>query len=107
MDILQYLNQMLTDRFEQICEQTHNAWWVEKKKEEFHQPNECPSQNHKGFQNADWQSQDRFEDLHDPKFHKWCAKCHPDMYSYAELPNNIQEYDRATVRAVLLAIENL
>ena len=43
----------------------------------------------------------------DQTFLKHCDKCHPDMYAYHHLPENIKEYDRVTVRAVLDAIEAL
>ena len=38
---------------------------------------------------------------------KRCDKCHTDLYSYSELPENVKEYDRVTVRAVLRAIKNI
>jgi len=37
------------------------------------------------------------------KFDKVCDKCHPDMYPYEELSEEVKEYDRVTVRAVLAA----
>jgi hypothetical protein len=43
----------------------------------------------------------------DEKFVKKCEKCHTDLYPYSELPENIKEYDRVTVRAVLHAIEKV
>ena len=42
-----------------------------------------------------------------PKFHKFCGKCHTDMYPYSELPENIKDYDRVTVETVLKAISEL
>ena len=90
-----------------ISEQVHNAWWDEKKRQGFHAPNDCKSKNHLSFQNADWKAQERLEDLHNPKFHKWCDNCHTDMYPYAELPENIKEYDRVMVRSVLNAIRKM
>ncbi|MGE5423388.1 MAG: hypothetical protein ACM3QW_08995, partial [Ignavibacteriales bacterium] len=43
----------------------------------------------------------------DPKFLKRCEKCHTDMYPYEELPENVKDYDRVTVKAVLQAIDKL
>ena len=41
------------------------------------------------------------------KFSAYCDHCHTDMYPYDELPENIKEYDRVTVRAVLQAMDEL
>jgi hypothetical protein len=98
---------LLQDNFEAVCEKIHDAWWKEKRQQGFHAPNECPSKNHKSFQESNWREKERLEDIQNPKFYKWCDKCHTDMYSYSDLPNNIQEYDRTTVKAVSLAIELL
>lgn len=62
---------------------------------------------HKSFLNTDWQNQERLTDLHNPKFYKWCDKCHSDLYPYNELPENIKEYDRVTVKAVLSAAKHV
>lgn len=97
----------LEQNIEFLSEQVHNAWMEEKRKQGFHAPNECESINHKSFQSADWQSKERLEDLHNPKFYKWCDKCHTDLYPYAEFPENIKEYDRVTVRTVLAAISKM
>ena len=91
---------MQKEHLEIVSAKVHDAWWEEKKKQGFHAPNKCQSKNHKSFQDADWRAKERFEDLHNPKFYKWCDKCHTDMYPYEELPENIKEYDRVTVRAV-------
>lgn len=98
---------LLNDNFENLCSEVHIAWWNEKYSQGFHAPNECVSINHKSFQKADWREKERFEDSQNPKFYRWCDKCHADMYPYIELPNNIQEYDRVTVRSVLSAMERL
>ena len=73
---------------EVIAESVHDAWWTEKIKQGFHAPLRCPTTCGK-------------------KFEKNCEKCHADMYPYLELPENVKEYDRATVRAVLNAIKNI
>ena len=60
----------MTDNiFEQICEQVHNAWWEEKKRQG--------------------------------------VTDHPDMLPYNDLSEEVKEYDRATVRAVLNAMDLL
>jgi len=75
-----------------LSEQVHNAWWEEKKQQGFHAPDDC------GWRN---------KDVLNYKFHKWCDKCHTDMYPYAELPEHIKDYDRVTVRTVLAAIKKM
>lgn len=74
------------ERIEAIAAKVHDAWWEEKKAQEFHAPLQCPIPGEKS------------------KFVKACVKCHTDMYPYAELPDNVQEYDRVTVRTVLDSI---
>ena len=73
---------------ELIAAEVHNSWWNEKRKQGFHAPLSCPA--------GGW-----------PKFEKHCEWCHPDMYPYEELPENIKDYDRVTVQAVLEAIKKL
>ena len=89
---------------EMIASNVHDAWWYEKKAQGFHSPLECTSQ-----QANDAKAQDIRSYGHHafPKFHKFCDKCHTDMYPYDELPENIKEYDRVTVTAVLHAISKI
>jgi len=84
---------LLRSKLEFLAEQVHNSWWEEKKKQGFHAPNECMF----------------YSKLNgtEEKFTKHCDKCHADMYPYDELADNIQEYDRVTVKTVLDAIEKL
>jgi len=96
---------MDNDRIELLSEEVHNAWMREKIDQGYHSPNECSSKNHKVFLNADWKNQERLAGINNVKFYKWCDKCHTDLYPYMELPENIKEYDRVTVKAVLAAIE--
>jgi hypothetical protein len=86
----------LESKLEFLSEQVHNAWMEEKLAQGFHAPNDCP----KKITNAQV-----VRTL--SKFQKRCDKCHTDLYPYAELPENIKEYDRVTVRAVLSAIKKL
>lgn len=97
----------LNNNIETLSESVHKAWEAEKRLQGFHAPNDCESDNHKSYMTADYRHQERFEDNINPKFYKWCDKCHTDMYPYVELPENIKEYDRVTVRTVLSAINNL
>ncbi|MNC15028.1 RyR domain protein [compost metagenome] len=97
----------LKNKIENISEKVHEAWAREKLSQGFHSPNSCQSDNHKSYLNTDWKNQDRLENVFNPKFFKWCDKCHTDLYSYSELPENKKEYDRVTVRAVLSAIEDI
>jgi len=72
---------------EQLSSDVHDGWWDEKRKQGFHAPLDCP-------------------EIHAP-YNKWntnCDKCHRDMYPYNELPENVKEYDRVTVRKVLLSL---
>lgn len=81
-----------TELIEQLSEKVHDAWWEEKRKQGFHAPLECPRR-------APTNQYGKFEAV--------CDRCHTDMYPYKELPENIKEYDRVTVRAVLQAIDEL
>lgn len=83
----------LSQYIEQLSEKVHNAWWDEKKSQGFHAPMECP----------DWPTILKSRD----KFKANCKYCHTDMYPYNELPENIKDYDRVTVRTVLNAIKEL
>lgn len=80
---------------EQLSSKVHDAWWEEKKKQGFHSPCEC----HSAIGKLNNPSYEQF------KFIKHCDKCHTDMYPYEELPENIKDYDRVTVRTVLQAID--
>ena len=92
---------------EQLSEKVHDAWWREKKNQGFHSPSECVSEEHVGYLQSHREAKDRFQDNHNPKLYKWCAKCHADMYPYGELSENIKDYDRVTVRTVLQALDLL
>ena len=73
---------------EMIASNVHDAWLEEKKKQGFHSPMDCTF-------------------TIGGKFETGCNKCHTDMYPYEELPENIKEYDRVTVMAVLHAISKI
>ena len=77
---------------EALSSAVHDAWWEEKKKQGFHAPAECPT----------LKDGDTYQ-----RFTKLCDKCHPDMYPYGQLPNNVQEYDRVMVRTVLYALADM
>jgi len=78
-----------TELIEKLSDLVHQAWWEEKKKQGFHAPLEC-----KRVSNPE-------------KFYNYCNYCHTDMYPYDELPENIKDYDRVTVRTVLSALSKL
>ncbi|MDD4588824.1 MAG: RyR domain-containing protein [Parabacteroides sp.] len=86
----------LENYIEKLAEEVHNAWMKEKFEQGFHSPNDCTRK----ITNAECVRTV-------PKFTKHCNKCHTDLYPYTELPENIKEYDRVTVRAVLNAIKKL
>lgn len=87
---------------EKLSEEVHNAWWEEKKRQGFHAPLECKSDNRKSYIDSPQTGKDRFDDAgFNAKFYKWCDRCHADMYPYEELPENIKEYDRVTVRTIV------
>lgn len=77
---------------EQLSSKVHDAWWNEKKSQGFHAPLSCPK---------------RILANEYTKFKCVCEKCHTDMYPYEELPENIKDYDRVTVRMVLQSLDDL
>ncbi len=89
---------------EVIAAKVHDAWWEEKKNQGFHPPTECKNDSAESAWAQDIKSQGHNEF---PKFHKFCDKCHTDMYLYDELPENIKDYDRVTVETVLAAISEI
>ncbi len=82
----------LEANIEFLSEQVHNAWMKEKLQQGFHAPKKCHTY---------------FEGCLFNKFEKRCDKCHTDMYPYSELPENIKDYDRVTVRTVIEAIKKM
>lgn len=82
----------MNEIIEKLSEAVHDAWWEEKRKQGFHAPANCV--------NADPDN----PIFSFNKFQKYCDKCHTDMYPYEELPENVKEYDRVTVRTVLKAL---
>ncbi|MCP1159280.1 hypothetical protein [Bacillus infantis] len=97
----------LEDNVEFLAQKVHGSWEAEKRGQGFHAPLECQSENRNSYERADWKAKERFDDHFNPKFYKWCDKCHADLYPYEELAENIKEYDRVTVRTVLNAIKEL
>lgn len=97
----------LEKNIESLSKSVHESWEAEKVEQGFHSPNDCQSDNHTSFMKANYRHQQRLEDNKNPKFYKWCDKCHIDMYPYEELPENIKEYDRVTVRTVVNAIKGM
>ena len=89
---------------ETIASSVHDSWWEEKKSQGFHAPADCKSKSAGDARAQDIKS---FGHNEFPKFYKFCAKCHTDMYPYNELPENVKEYDRVTVDAVLDAIKKI
>lgn len=76
---------MDAETFERVAEQVHNAWAAEKQRQGF---------------------ADHVRTIDDSG--RGCCtneKHHPDMLPYADLAENIKDYDRATVRAVLAGID--
>ena len=89
---------------EKIASHVHDAWWAEKKKQGFHPPYECKTIEAGNAHKQDIKSYGHNEF---PLFHKFCGKCHTDMYPYEQLPENVKEYDRITVKAVIEAIKKI
>ena len=81
----------LTRKKEEISGKVHDAWWDEKKVQGFHAPRDC-DQTDLGCEN---------------QFRRFCDKCHSDMYPFNELPENIKDYDRVTVQAVIDACREI
>ena len=78
-----------------LASKVHDAWWKEKSIQGYHPPLECPLQiNFSVVTEMLRQS-------------KLCEKCHPDMYPYKQLPDNVREYDKVAVQTVLDAIKTL
>lgn len=84
---------------EEIASKVHDAWWDEKSDQGFHSPMDCNSKLSQEVRNNPRSG--------GSKFLKYCDKCHADMYPYGDLPENVKDYDRATVSAVLKAISQL
>jgi len=88
-DSLQRFVIQLYDKLEEIAEKVHNAWWDTKKRQGFHAPLNCDSLKPSTIPD---------------KFERYCERCHTDMYPYKELSEDIKDYDRVTVKAVLDAV---
>lgn len=86
----------LEEKLEFLSEEVHKAWMEEKLSQGFHAPTDCPLYN-----DAD-DSRNQ-----SGKFTRHCGKCHTDLYGYEELPENVKEYDRVTVLAVIKAMEKI
>lgn len=86
----------LEKNLEFLSEEVHKAWMDEKTSQGFHSPASCPF-----YDSSDDKRQDS------GKFTKKCGKCHTDLYDYEELPENVKEYDRVAVMAVIKAMEKL
>lgn len=95
---------ILKHKIETIASKVHDSWWEEKKKQGFHSPVDCKSDSAVSAREHDIRSQGLYEFI---RFYNYCDKCHKDMYPYFELPENIKEYDRVTVKTVIKAIEDL
>jgi hypothetical protein len=93
---------------EEVSKLVHDAWWKEKKRQGFHAPMDCESDAHKKYESLSSSEKiAEFGEAFDEKRHKWCNKCHPNMYPYEELTEDEKELDRATVRSVYDAISSL
>jgi 2,4-dienoyl-CoA reductase-like NADH-dependent reductase (Old Yellow Enzyme family) len=89
------------ETFERIAEHVHIGWMQEKQRQ--------------GFADHAFTGQVLFEDgkrigTHPafcavPQCSKLPSEHHPDMLPYADLAENVKDYDRATVRAVLAGID--
>ena len=90
---------------EKLSEEVHNAWMKEKIEQGFH----APISHHVPIiiEHTLTSVEEIQTLLINNKFTKACEKCHLDLYPYPELPENIKEYDRVTVRAVLGALTKL
>lgn len=62
---------------EKLSEEVHNAWMNEKVKQGFHAPKDCPT-------------------IDCP-----CEFCNADIALYSDLPENVKDFDRVTVKAIL------
>jgi hypothetical protein len=79
------------ETFEQIAEHVHRRWAAEKQRQ--------------GFADHIFEEQTASDAIHCGRCGRLWSNHHPDMLPYAELAENVKEYDRATVRAVLAGIE--
>ncbi len=87
----------LVSHRENISANVHDAWWLSKVEQGFHAPVDCTLRLYEPIE-------DENEEILRERF---CEKCHPDMVPYNKLPENIKDYDRVTVDAVLKAIEQI
>jgi len=88
---------MTPEQFEKIAEQVHQAWADEKVRQGFADHAYHPVTTVNPFV-------DRCG-IHGCLMPNDASKHHDDMLPYADLAENIREYDRAAVRAVLAGIE--
>jgi hypothetical protein len=74
--------EILEKNIEELAEAVHISWMDEKIIQGFHSTDECDTP-------------------------RYCDRCHADLMPYSQLADNIKEYDRVTVRAVIDAISLL
>jgi len=86
------------NKIEELSEEVYLAWMEEKLKQGFHAPVDCPKYPAPAIGR---------DEAQEYAFTKHCPRCHPDMYPYKDLSENIKEYDRVTVRTVLDAIAKI
>lgn len=76
---------------EDRAEKVHKAWMEQKIKAGYHSPSDCPV-----FLWMTLPERAKFS-----KFDIHCPMCHPGIYPYSELSEDVKEVDRITVRACL------
>lgn len=84
---------------EQLSDAVHRAWMAEKQAQGF------ADHVYHGVYQGDGGMQLTICTRCPRGHHEGTDKHHPDMLPYADLPENVKEYDRVTVRAVLLALD--
>jgi hypothetical protein len=92
------MTEPIDSKKEELSEEVHKSWMKEKLDQGFHAPDDCPTN---GIEHP------HSNLIKIGKFEKHCDKCHPDLYPYSELRDNIKEYDRVTVKTVISAITKI
>lgn len=85
---------MEIELLEQMAEKAHDTWRDEKKRQGFHHPHKCQLYLHSAITQG-MSEEEAIEkiNLDNPP----CTKCHKDMKPYAELSEDVKDFDRQMV----------
>lgn len=92
---------MPNELLERLAEEVHNSWWDERKRQGFVDPIPGPCPLCGGEQVMDSEKTKLF------CYQGHTYRTHKDMMPYSELEDWCKEYDRATVRGVVSALNKM